>query len=1078
MKPLALFCWLSLAVFLCSTTCRERREAPVSPSLAPVAAEDWLFSRADSLKDALRFDSATLFYRQAEPLFSQKNNWEKVVACRNGAAWCRWFDHDSESAIAICDSTLPLAIERLGPDHLEIARLYIVLGNIHADRRTGGSMRQALSCYEKARRIYGYHYGARHPAMAEVYDRFAMAHYLADDYTRAILYADSALAMLEAPNSSNGLMWCRLYNNLGLNYESLGRSGRALEYFQKARDIRLNVLHKEDSHVVKFLKNIAHAQLGLGDPYTAQLTYEEALALQMRVGEPGGKLLAFVREGIGDCRMAQGDTVAANAIFLRCLDEFWPSGPPDNRHGRALLLYKIGQCQLARHNPAAALSAFRESAALADARHFEAGNFNRVKPLLGLGDALVQTGQPDQAKQCWQQALVIATNIAGPRHPLVSEIQVRMARLCLQSGRLETALAWTQAAQNACLLPNARVPNGQIPAFNDLSKPAEYLNLLSLDAQIRVRQYDAAPGRPGLLDEAMASYRLAFAFSDTLRTILFTDDARQELQKQLSGIAENALECLSRKQRISPGDALVAEAFSIMEKSKCAMLAADLRESSAGAASGLPAEIQEEELALKAQCAQYRFFLAHTGNAPADPERVVQVQEELFQATHDLDELLERMRREYPAYFQKKYGGPIATLAETRQLVSTNQSTLVAYFWGVRALYAVKVTAVSVQWQCLETSADITPLLNTLRRTLEDGTRAPGNDASQKTAFDQFCQSACQLHSLLLAPFLAPGDTSPLLIVPDGLLGLLPFHILLTGQPSEDDRIGLNYRALPYLIRQRPVQYEFSATTFLANFREPATTGSGYVGFAPDYAEAEPLAMASPQSRTGFAPLRYNKPEVTACAAITGGKALCGQQASKQNFLDLAGNAGVLHLALHAQANREDPQASALVFSAAGDAPSSDCEVPFYELYDMRLKAQLAVLNACNTGVGIVQKGEGVMSLARAFRHAGCPAIVTSLWPVDDETGKEVVVRFFQSLQQGEDKIRALRYASLAFLNETRSDAATHPGYWASLVLIGDSRPLPSRANSFHSMALALGLIGLSIGAAGWAMRRKAGSLF
>ncbi len=1079
MKTRLLFCRLLPALLFCWVAC-QKSESPAIQPVAMLWPEDILLAAANSLKDALRFDSATTLYRQAESLFLEKNNWEKVIICRRSAAWCRWYDHDSEAAMNICTATLPFATEKLGAHHLEIARLYIILGNIHADRRTGGSMRHAVAWFEQARRIFRQHYGEQDPALAEIYERFAIAYFLADDYTRGIQYADSAMVILEAPSPANAVIWCRLYNNTGLNYEGLGRFDRALECFQKARQIALAVYHVEDSKVVKYLKNIAHAQLGLGDAYAAQLTYEEALALVTRVEEPGGKLLAFVREGLGDCRMAQGDTATAILIYRRCLDEFWPAHISDNRHGRALLLYKIGQCQLALGQANAAATSFQASSALADARQMEAGNFNRAKPLLGRGDALAQSGNGRGAENCWRRAQAIALPVIGPRHPLIATIQTRMARHYLQTGRCNEALAWTERAQNACLLPSAT--STQTPAFTALGQPAAYLAVLHLRGQIHAERYRQAPGNYQEIDAALRCDRQALAYADTLRTILCTDEARLDLQEQVAAIAENALDGLYQKWLLTGQEQLLDTAFFFMEKSKSALLAAGLRESAAREAAHLPADLLEKELALKTQCHQLHHFLATAGPHPADPERVAQVQQEWNHARHALETLLALLRRDYPAYFKWKYEGPVATLAEVKALAKARTSTLVEYFWGDRTLYAFAISPGQVKWLRLGEPAPTTTSLQALRSCLTNYDRAPSHDAAAAAGFQQFCQHAGTLYERLLQPLLLSGDTTPIIIVPDGLLGYLPFHILLTRSPDVADLRALNYRRLPYLLRQRPVQYEFSATALTAASESAGLVGP-YVGFAPDYdEESTDLYAASavrgdslrrrpllPRwSRGGFAALRFNRPEVNACAALTGGQALLGPGATRQNFQRLAPQAGILHLAMHASTDDSDPSLSALVFSDAGESN----RLFAYELSQMRLTARLAILSACNTGVGRVQKGEGVMSLARAFRQAGCPAMVMGLWPVDDAAAGEVVGRFFTNLQQGQDKSRALRGAALSYLSATKSDRSAHPGYWASLVLVGDGQPLPPQAPMVHLLAAVLGLVGLSLGLASWATQR------
>ena len=109
-----------------------------------------------------------------------------------------------------------------------------------------------------------------------------------------------------------------------------------------------------------------------------------------------------------------------------------------------------------------------------------------------------------------------------------------------------------------------------------------------------------------------------------------------------------------------------------------------------------------------------------------------------------------------------------------------------------------------------------------------------------------------------------------------------------------------------------------------------------------------------------------------------------------------------------------------------------------HEIYNQSLRAELAVLSACGTGLGKQIRGEGIMSLARAFHYAGCPNIAMSLWQVDDKTTSALMQEFYKQLKAGNPKDEALRQAKLYVLDKHES----HPYYWAPFVLIGDNAPV------------------------------------
>jgi len=139
------------------------------------------------------------------------------------------------------------------------------------------------------------------------------------------------------------------------------------------------------------------------------------------------------------------------------------------------------------------------------------------------------------------------------------------------------------------------------------------------------------------------------------------------------------------------------------------------------------------------------------------------------------------------------------------------------------------------------------------------------------------------------------------------------------------------------------------------------------------------------------------------------------------------------------------------------------------EISQMELSAQLAVLSACNTGSGVVFRGEGVMSLSRAFALAGCPALTANLWEVPSRETNDITAAFLTLLKSGKSKDEALRTAKLNFLDHAESERR-HPFFWAGQVLIGNEEPV-RQSRVWVWVLLGLGLLVISW--LGWRGRRR-----
>ena len=105
------------------------------------------------------------------------------------------------------------------------------------------------------------------------------------------------------------------------------------------------------------------------------------------------------------------------------------------------------------------------------------------------------------------------------------------------------------------------------------------------------------------------------------------------------------------------------------------------------------------------------------------------------------------------------------------------------------------------------------------------------------------------------------------------------------------------------------------------------------------------------------------------------------------------------------------------------------------EIFNMNMNADIVGLSACKTGLGVQSAGEGVVGLSRAFMYAGTDTVLVSLWSVSDESTYKLMVKFFDGLKNGKDKLTALKDAK----NYLRSSGYENPFYWAPFILMGEA---------------------------------------
>ena len=145
------------------------------------------------------------------------------------------------------------------------------------------------------------------------------------------------------------------------------------------------------------------------------------------------------------------------------------------------------------------------------------------------------------------------------------------------------------------------------------------------------------------------------------------------------------------------------------------------------------------------------------------------------------------------------------------------------------------------------------------------------------------------------------------------------------------------------------------------------------------------------------------------------GKFLVGNEATESNFKKMAPDFDIIHLAIHGKGDIQKNFAASLYFKSQKDS-LDDGELHAYELYGLKLKALMAVLSSCESGLGKGYKGEGMISMASAFTYSGCENILMSLWKVNDQTSIALMDDFYQQLLEGESIDEALRQAKLNYL--------------------------------------------------------------
>ena len=483
-------------------------------------------------------------------------------------------------------------------------------------------------------------------------------------------------------------------------------------------------------------------------------------------------------------------------------------------------------------------------------------------------------------------------------------------------------------------------------------------------------------------------------------------------------------------------------AFRLTEQARGMLLLQSLAQ--AQAKYQLPESIRQREGELNVKIAWYEHEIAAEREAAqgaagsGDPVRLARLGKELFDLKQANENFKSELRQRFPEYAALSDEIHFLTSTEVPSMLRSGQALLDFYLTDQDVFIFSFDEKGSFSWRKAALPIHFRESVLAFVQYLQKG------DEEDKVAASSFRSMANGLYELLLAPELnrLMPLAGSLLIIPDDVLVFVPFEVLLRRSVTEG-----NWRDLPWLLADYNTGYAYSATllqmqqNISRKHRErKAASTFAFGGFAPSY------------SSTGVYKLTSTELLVNNARQLLGGKTWCGAEASEANFKKIAPNCSVLLLAMHGLADAENPELSRLLFGDPGvDTIENDNVLYASELQIMQLQADLAVLSACHSGFGKLQKGEGVFSLARAFARAGVPATVMSLWLLHENTAAPLVQSFLQYLQAGKSKDEALRLAKLDFLKDDKNAVLAHPFYWAGVTTSGDMCGLELGGGSWFS---------------------------
>lgn len=789
-------------------------------------------------------------------------------------------------------------------------------------------------------------------------------------------------------------------------YLSLGMKAQAVEYAAKSlthlEHVHLKGLKRTNS-LGKSYNRIGELYREIGEYHKAMEYYRQAYEIS-RINQ--GRIsfsVGSVSNNIGETYYALGQYEEAlewhkQALDIRLKIENHPYRT--NSYDNLGMTYlKLGDMKKAK--------LYLDKALAARSKYPKISWYERyyIKSYAHLAEWYKENGQLYNAIRFVKKA--IAANLSNNQEDRLSKFLYwnKLGELYKATNQYEQALA---AYQEAIKLNT----NDLGETINHSYDPQALLLSLAGKADIFKTKAEKLPSKKKeYLTEALSVYVEAMEVLEKIRKSFTTQADKLNMIKVSRPIYNEAMSVAYQLYLYNEKAGYKELMFEIAEKSKAGVLL-DIQNQHVAQHQGILPDslvVQESRITNNLSYIQQKL-------QKSNGEARMKLEHALFNAKRKQETFNERLEEEFPEYYRLKYRSLDISVKQVQEQLNSDDSFL-EFFEADSMLFAFFLDKNRFMVKAM-------PKLS--RKTIQEF-RASLLDNDLK----KYIRSSHQIYQDILAP-LGKIENKMLTIVPDGMIWHINFDLLLQSMPETGD-----YRTFNYLINDHATRYAYSAL-YLKSASTEELEGT-LLAFGPSYEslnQNEDVLEGLGKFRGEVGELKHNQEEVQNIGNLLHGDVFVGTKAVERNFKKELAEHAVLHLAMHALIDNDEPMNSRLVFTHMEDS-IEDNFLHVYEIYNMQLEADLVVLSACNTGFGKLESGEGFMSLGRAFAYAGCPSVIMSQWKVDDLATSKIMKSFYEHLESGVGKAEAMRASKLAYLKTCNAKEAS-PFLWGSFIVMGD----------------------------------------
>ncbi|MBN1782436.1 tetratricopeptide repeat protein [bacterium] len=1087
----ARFVWMSIFLTVLFYTGASHLQTLSSVFEPDTTGADTFLKTAHDYYTKSLYDSSEIFYEKALHLYEKTPVSDRDSTCYAGIVFCLNKIGQNllrqamyQNAMDYLNRALETGLKHLGEPHPHIADIYENMGSVFRRRQKFdmardyyyrsyqmnltlhrsvamlhnylgvlfdeiGDFDQSLEHYYKALALFKDEYGETDMNVACIYNNIGMIKQVRCDYDGAFEDYKKALVIFLDRLGEYHVNTANCYFNIGHLFHEKGDLDKTLDYFYKS--LRIDLKNLGENH-----PSVAHTYNSLGVVLMDKGDYDQALEYSMKAvsiisqdsSRRSHRALNYAYANIGNLYAVKKEYEKALEYHQKA-QELLPPDHPDAGTGykeMARIYHEMG-------DDTEALDYYNK--ALARLTRTYGDRHKKVAvTYMNMGLLYAQQRQFDKAMSCYQKALSIVMEVFGKKHTLAADIYNRMSELYFSQYQAQEALA---AAQNA-MISSVRDFNdadpAKNPALDDVLSEIDLFRAIELKTDILRSKY-ASSHDANELKIAWATSQLGAALIDRMRNSFKHENSKLFIGEKAAFIHDLGVQSAYTLFQQTGDSAFLESAFVFAEKAKSSVLLSLLLDSKARRFSGIPDSLLQMEKQLRVDQACYETHLQSElqNRENQDSLKILNFGNKMFDINRSYQELIERFEQEYPNYYRLKYRTHVPSVKEVQQTLDDNTS-LIEYHAGKEFLIIFTITRDT--FNVVSTSVD-TSFFQMVQGLVQ---------SIKKVDAQHFAAYSHQAYQALIRPVEADiRDNQRLLIIPHGLLYKIPFETLIIEKPENGEQY--DFSKYDYLLNHFDICYHYSTTLALEGetriFEQMAhgqQEPGSFIGFAPVFSDdlnngtilsgrvpELKLASAEPELRSvvvdgkRFHELRHSENEVRTIVRLFEKKdrealGYFHRKATEENFKSTASRYRIIHIASHGLIREDHPELSGIIFSQPEEPAASEDGILFSgETYNLDLNADLVVLSSCESGMGKLVKGEGLMALTRGFLSSGASNIVVSLWKVDDLSASRFMTEFYQRILDGESYAESLSLVKRSLINNPET---AFPKIWSGFVLIGD----------------------------------------